>query len=240
MTSPSLPRPGAGWILDELASAGRENLDESHVRRYDGKEDADAPGEIALLRDVGLDADARLIEFGSGTGQLTVAAASACAEVIAVDVSPAMLSALETKITALDLSNVTVVNGGFLTYEHAGDPVQFVYSRFALHHLPDFWKAVALRRIRGLMAPGGVLRLWDVVYSFDLADTETALEAWCASGGDEIDGEWSREELEEHVRDEHSTFTWLLESMIERSGFSIENASYTEDKIFAKYVARAV
>lgn len=29
---------------------------------------------------------------------------------------------------------------------------------------------------------------------------------------------------EEHVRDEHSTFTWLLEPMIERAGFAIEQA----------------
>lgn len=82
VTSPSLPRSGGGWRLEELASAGRENLDESHVGRYDGKDDADAPSEVALLRDLGLDAHARLVEFGSGTGQLTVEAASACAELV--------------------------------------------------------------------------------------------------------------------------------------------------------------
>jgi len=87
---------------------------------------------------------------------------------------------------------------------------------------------------------GGVLRLWDVVYSFDLADTEAALEAWFESVGDEIEGEWSRADLEEHVRDEHSTFTWLLEAMLERSGFAIEDASYSNDGILARCVARAV
>lgn len=48
--------------------------------------------------------------------------------------------------------------------------------------------------------------------------------AWCATGGDGIVGEWSRAELEEHLRDEHSTFTWLLEPMIERAGFTVEEA----------------
>jgi len=41
------------------------------------------------------------------------------------------------------------------------------------------------------------------------------------------------------VRDENSTFSWLLEPMIERSGFEIENAVYSEDDIFAKYILRA-
>ena len=46
-------------------------------------------------------------------------------------------------------------------------------------------------------------------------------------------------DLEEHIRDEHSTFTWLLEPMMERSGFQIEDAVYSRDGIFARYVARA-
>lgn len=44
--------------------------------------------------------------------------------------------------------------------------------------------------------------------------------------------------LEEHVRDEHSTFTWLLEEMIRRTGFTIEAAEYSDDGIFAKYALR--
>jgi hypothetical protein len=34
-------------------------------------------------------------------------------------------------------------------------------------------------------------------------------------------------------------FTWLLEPMLEHSGFQIEDASYSPDGIFAKYIARA-
>ena len=47
-----------------------------------------------------------------------------------------------------------------------------------------------------------------------------------------------RSDIEEHVRDEHSTFTWLLEPMIERAGFRIERADYSDDGIFAEYIAR--
>jgi ubiquinone/menaquinone biosynthesis C-methylase UbiE len=144
--------------------------------------------------------------------------------VIAVDVSPLMLREVEAKVTNLRLSNVEVVQAGFLTYEHSGRPADVIYSRFALHHLPDFWKAVALDRLRRMVRPGGVLRLWDVVYDFAPSEAEDRLEAWCATGGDALEGEWSRAELEEHVRDEHSTFSWLLEPMIQRSGFEITRA----------------
>jgi ubiquinone/menaquinone biosynthesis C-methylase UbiE len=230
-----------GWRLDELGSAGRENLDPAHVSRYDAKEDAGAEAEVALLAGLGLGPGSTLVELGPGTGQLTVAAAARCRRVVAVDVSPPMLGALRAKLSAAGAGNVETVEAGFLGYEHAGDPADFVYSRYALHHLPDFWKAVALARLRGVLRPGGVLRLWDVVYGFEPGEAETRIEAWCATGGgpEEVESGWSRAELEEHVRDEHSTFTWLLEPMIERAGFTIESAERSEDGIFARYVARA-
>ena len=117
--------------------------------------------------------------------------------------------------------------------------MDFIYSRYALHHLPDFWKALALSRLRGMLQASGVLRLWDVVYDFAPTEAQDRIEAWCATGADTTDGEWSRAELEEHVRDEHSTFTWLLEPMIARSGFQIAQAKHSEDGIFAKYLLLA-
>ena len=228
-----------GWLLDEIRSAGRENLDVNHVQRYDVKEDASAANEVALLRGWGLDENSRVVEFGPGTGQFTLAVAPTCARVVAVDVSSVMLEVLRTKLARARVRNVHVVQAGFLTYEHHGRPADLVYSRYALHHLPDFWKAVALTRARHLLRPGGVLRLWDVVYSFDPGEAQERLEAWCATARGEGGDGWSRAELEEHVRDEHSTFSWLLEPMIERAGFTIEDATYSPDGILATYVARA-
>jgi SAM-dependent methyltransferase len=232
--------PEPGWLLDELGHAGRENLDPGHVARYDAKEDASAAEEVALLRSMGLTADSLVVELGAGTGQFSVEVAPACARAIAVDVSEPMLDRLRAKVAERGLTNVEVVRAGFLTYEHAGAPADFVYSRYALHHLPDFWKALALDRVRGILAPGGLFRLWDVVYDFEPAEAAERIEAWCATGGDTVDAEWSRAELEEHVRDEHSTFSWLLEPMIMRSGFEIAASDHTEDGIFAKYLLRAV
>lgn len=150
-----------------------------------------------------------------------------------------MLKRLRVKVDASNLSNIEVVQSGFLSYEHQGSPADFLYSRYALHHLPDFWKAMALERLHRIVRPGGVLRLWDIVYNFNPAEAKDRIEAWCATGGADVESEWSRAELEEHVRDEHSTFTWILEPTIRRSSFVIENATYSPNGFFAKYVARA-
>lgn len=85
-----------------------------------------------------------------------------------------------------------------------------------------------------------MLRLWDVVYNFVPEDAEARLEAWCSTGGDGVVEELSRAELEEHVRDEHSTFTWLLEVMIARAGFRVEDTLYSDNRILARYLLRAV
>ena len=237
MAGEATPRPG--WLLDELGSAGRENLDAAHVARYDGKEDAGAAAEVALLEELGLTADSTVVELGPGTGQFTVAVAPRCRRVVAADVSAPMLERLRGKLADRGIANVEVVQAGFLGYEHSGPAADFAYSRYALHHLPDFWKAMALARLREILREGGVLRLWDVVFDFEPAAAAARIEAWCASGGESGEGEWSRAELEEHVRDEHSTFTWLLEPMVERSGFEIEAAERSADGIFSKYVLRA-
>lgn len=117
-----------------------------------------------------------------------------------------------------------------------------MYSRWALHHLPDFWKALALDRMRGILRPGGILRLMDIVYAFEPSQAEERIERWCATLPTEAttDAVWTRRDIEEHVRDEHSTFTWLLEPMIERCGFRLEQIDHSDDGIIAAYVARAV
>lgn len=227
------------WLLEETTSAGRENLDPAHTSRYDEKEDADAAGELKLLIRLGLGPDSHVLDMGAGTGQFALAASRVCSRVVAVDVSPLMLTELRTKIVAVGASNLEAVEAGFLTYEHEGAPVDFVYSRYALHHLPDFWKALALQRLHRILRPGGVLRLWDVVYHFDPSKARERLDRWCATIGDDVEDGWTRADLIEHIRDEHSTFTWLLESMLDRAGFAVEEAVYSADGIFARYIARA-
>jgi ubiquinone/menaquinone biosynthesis C-methylase UbiE len=225
-----------GWFLDEFAHAGPEHLDDAYVATYDQKAGVDWAAEIGQLQGLGLDATSTLIDIGAGTGGLALAAAPLSRRVVAVDVSPAMLTMLRDRANRLGLRNLECVQAGLLTYEHNGELADFVYSRHALHHLSDFWKAMALERIASMLRPGGVLRLRDLIFSCEPRDAERTIEAWLAAATASPASGWTRAELETHLREEYSTFSWLLEAMLERVGFSIQQVEYSDSRIFADYV----
>jgi SAM-dependent methyltransferase len=224
------------WLLDEQASAGDENLDANHVAIYDVKAGIEPLDDVDRLLGLGITIDSTLVDLGAGTGRLAIAMAPHCGRVVAVDVSPVMLSRLRHQVEVSGHRNIKVVEGGFLTYEHTGAPADLVYSRNALHHVPDFWKAVALQRIAAMLRPGGVFRLRDLVYNFEPAEARDRIDVWMSTAPNDPTNGWTREDLEVHVREEHSTFAWLLEPMLERVGFDIVEADYRDNGIFARYV----
>jgi SAM-dependent methyltransferase len=222
----------SGWRLDERTHAGSEHLDPAYVAEYDVKTQLDLDAALELLRGHGLGLETTLVDLGCGTGLLAAATAPEAKRVVGVDPSPAMLEAARRRSSAVEW-----VEAGFLTYEHAGDPPQLVHSRNALHHLPDFWKGVALARLHDLLAPDGVLLLRDLVYDFEPAETDRRIDEWLAGAAPTPTEGWTRRELEQHVRDEHSTFAWLLEPMLEHSGFEILERD-VRGGIYATYVCR--
>ena len=55
-------------VPDELARSGDEHLDPEYVLGYDRKAGTDLTGEVALLRDLGLNETHILVDLGAGTG----------------------------------------------------------------------------------------------------------------------------------------------------------------------------
>lgn len=219
------------WFIDETRHAGAEHLDDARVARYDEKAPFDPSEEIERLREHGLSAADTVVDFGTGTGTFPVAVAEYCARVVGVDVSKPMLEAARAKADAEGVANVEFVHDGIVRYSHDGAPASFAFSRNVLHHLPDFWKLEAVKTIGETLEPGGVFRLRDLVYSFDPQDSHEHVEAW-------LDGmeptPFAAAELTDHVSDEFSTYDFLLESILERAGFEILEASYT-DGFYAAY-----
>ena len=219
--------PFGSWLPDELAHAGAEHLDPDFAEGYDRKQGSAA--ETAAVEDVevlsahGVGADATVVDLGAGTGRFAVSLAPRVRRVVAVDVSPAMLEVLRGR--AAGHGNIEVVEAGLLTYEHRGQPAAAVHSRNVLHQLPDVWKALALRRMFHMLRPGGVLRLRDLVYDFAPADADEVIEAWLDNAATDPASGYTREDLSAHVRGEHSTFSWLLEPMLEQAGFDIVEVS---------------
>lgn len=228
--------PLPDWYPDELAHAGPEHLDPAAVAAYDRKAQTDPAGDLARLRALGLGAASTLVDLGAGTGTFALAAAPHCRRVVAVDVSGAMLDALRAKAAHLGLANVETARAGFLSYEHRGEPADFAHSRNALHHLPDFWKGITLARVAALLRPGGVLFLRDLVYDFAPDEAAGAIEPWLAAAPARPEAGWTRPELAEHLRGEHSTYTWLLEPLIERAGFAIRDREIAPSRGFAAYI----
>jgi SAM-dependent methyltransferase len=226
-------------MLDELAHAGREHLDAAYVAGYEAKAGWDPTSDVEHLRELGLDERSTVVDLGAGTGAFSAAVAAHCRRVVAVDVSPAMVAALRSRVARTGLRNVDVVHAGFLSYGHTGEPPDFVFTRNALHQLPDFWKGIALARIADLVPPGGILRLRDLVFDFEPADAAEHLAAWMAGAVDDPARGWTAEELAEHVRTEHSTYSWLFEPMLERAGFELLERGYTR-RAYGTYTARRV
>ncbi len=173
------------WWLDEGSTVGAEHLDDAYVAGYDAKAQVDPAEDVDTLRRHGMGQTSTVVDLGAGTGSFTVAAARIAGSVIAVDPSPAMLARLRWRLDEEQLSNVTAVEAGFLSYRHRGEPADVVFSRNALHQLPDLWKVVALRRVAALLRPGGVLRLRDLVIDAAPDEVEATIEAWMARAADD-------------------------------------------------------
>jgi len=89
---------------------------------------------------------------------------------------------------------------------------------------PDPAEDVAVLTARGLGREATVVDLGAGTGQFALAAAR-AFGRVVAVDNDRAAG-YTRADLAEHVRTEHSTYRWLLEPMLERAGLAIEDARY--------------
>ena len=95
-----------------------------------------------------------MADIGCGNGVLACEAALMGAKVDAIDISPAMLALAEIQARDRKVA-IRTQSAGLLSFAYKPNSYDLVVSEFALHHLPDFWKAVALARIFRALKPGG-------------------------------------------------------------------------------------
>lgn len=221
--------------FDETKYVGPEHLDPSYVAGYDSKARTDPTADIRHLKDFGLGPDSVVVDLGAGTGTFATAVAPLCKRVIAVDVSPAMIAALKEKVGKLGLTNVEIVEAGFLNFEAPPGSADFVYSRHALHSLPDNLKEIALKRIADLLKPVGVFYLKDLIYSFPKEEADKCLGAWLDAAPAHPEDGWTRQELETHIKTEFSPYADTLEAMLDRAGLDIREVTHSENRCFSAY-----
>jgi len=218
--------PVPNWQYHEPAHPGADFDAIAEVYDRNMKKVRDVQGEIDEILDfLDLKHDHTVLEIGTGTGELAMAAARYCARVYAVDLSSGMLKYAEKKAASRNIRNVDFLQGGFLTYEHQGGLVDAVVTQIALHHLPDFWKQIALLRIAGLLKDGGKFCLRDVVYSFKISEYEDYFKKFFAQASVRGGDEYARL-MSDHVRNEYSTLDWIMQGIIERAGLDVIRADH--------------
>src|ERR1700754_1231611 len=189
---------------------------------YDAHDDADLRARAALKM-LGVQRGWRIADIGCGNGVLATEAALIGAKVDAIDISPAMLGLAE--IYARDRrAAVRTQPAGLLSFAYEPNSYDLIVSEFTLHHLPDFWKAVAMARIYAALKPGANFYLRDIVFVSMPDGAERDVIGWADYNIKNHDFE--RDSVITHMRDEYSTFGWVMERMLTEVGFTLVSADY--------------
>jgi putative AdoMet-dependent methyltransferase len=194
------------WYYNELAQVGVDFESQAEVEAYDHNQPSNSAEEsYKLIQELGIQRNDVVIEFGIATGGFALECAKHCQHIHGIDVSKAMLEYAQTKAKNQNFGNISFHHGGFLSYIHKGARADFIITKYAFHHLPDFWKQHALLRMAEMLKPDGKLYLEDVIFSFAPEDYEASINAWIDNMAKPEGEGFTREQFEMHVREEYST-----------------------------------
>ncbi len=105
-------------------------------------------------------AQARVLEYGAGTGLLAFALRGRVAHVTLADSSREMLAVAREKIAAAGAVDLSVLPLDLTTDPPPAQPFDVICSLLVLHHVPD--TDALLRRLHDAVEPGGYLCLSDL------------------------------------------------------------------------------
>ncbi|MCL4446063.1 MAG: methyltransferase domain-containing protein [Actinobacteria bacterium] len=117
----------------------------------------------ALIDSVVVQPGTRVLDLGCGTGRLSLPLAQRGAEVLAVDVSPAMVREVEEQARKLGLTSLRALDVPMERLDIPEGSLDLVVSNYALHHLLDPDKAKLLRETFKWLRPGGTIAVADMM-----------------------------------------------------------------------------
>jgi len=222
------------WYYNDRRQVGVDFAADDRTASYDQKQRDTTERARATLQRLGVEPGWRVADIGCGAGILACEAAELGADVEAIDISPAMLKLTEVHAADKGVSVKTQATG-FLSFTYTPGTFDLIVSEYALHQLPDFWKAVAMARVFNALKPGGKFFLRDVVFGAAPDGVERSVDEWT----DFIlkNHAFSREEVATHIRDEHSTFGWVIEGLLKEARFQLISADYYPP-VYGTYIAQ--
>ncbi|CAM3098830.1 class I SAM-dependent DNA methyltransferase [Sporolactobacillus spathodeae] len=116
-----------------------------------------------ILEAVAEKARGKVLEFGTGTGNLTTKLLDHGLTVYGVEPSAKMREKAKEKISTID-----VVDGDFLNFPPPKQPIDTIVSSFAFHHLTDEEKGRALGLYHRLLTDNGRIVFADTLYDNSL------------------------------------------------------------------------
>jgi ubiquinone/menaquinone biosynthesis C-methylase UbiE len=225
------------WQYNELKPTGVDYTTIEEVERYDSRMQKlrDIKAEINNLIELVVPTkESKILELGTGTGEFAIALSHLCQSVLAIDVSSVMLDYARKKAKRRNAGNIEFCHAGFLTFNESQGPFHIIFSQLALHHLPDFWKSIALKKIHDALKPGGKFFLKDVVFPSGIENYDSFFNFIIEGVKNSIAAEFTKEYIV-HIREEFSTLDWIMEDMLIKAGFSIlENK--VENEIIYNYL----
>ncbi len=115
------------------------------------------------------------VDLGAGTGQVTLPLARTGVRVIAVDVSPEMISRLEAKALQDGVDGVEGMVAPIEQLRLPAGSVDLVVSNYTLHHLRDPDKEALVHSVFEWLRPGGRLVIGDMMFGRGTSGRDRAI-----------------------------------------------------------------
>ena len=131
-----------------------------------------------VFRAAGLGNGMRVLDLGSGAGDVAMLAARLVGregEVVGVERDPEAVASAKARVAEVGMSNIRFIQGDVQTLDGVADGFDAAVGRFVLMYVPD--PAAAVRRAASLVRPGGLVCLHEVDLVYDWAAPMTPLWA---------------------------------------------------------------
>ena len=208
------------WYYNERRRIG---LDSAVASIYDRHDDSDIRARAALTM-LGVQRGWRVADIGCGNGVLACEAALMGAEVDAIDISPAMLALAEIQARDRKVA-IRTQSAGLLSFAYQPNSYDLDRQRVRAASSAGF-----------LEGGGAVADLWRAEAGRAASTCAISCSSACPTGPSATSrrGRISTSRTTilratasiTHMRDEYSTFGWVIERMLTDVGFTLVSADY--------------